>query len=469
MENESKIRCPKCNTEINVNEVLFNQLQDQFKKQYEAKNSEKEKELVEKNKIIDNERHQLQQEKEAIRENVEKGVKEKLSKIKEEYESKMNEKEKEIIEKNKSIDNERRLLQRERESIKENIENELQVKLKEEKSKLEKSIKSKIEEEKSEAFKALQNELQDKTNQIKELNRTKAEVERLKREKEELREQFNLEKEKEISQKLSEERQKIKQQTQEESMLKIKEKEKIIEDLKTQLGEAQRKAEQGSVQLQGEIQELEIENILKAFYPIDEITEVEKGQKGADILQSIRNDHGQACGKIYYESKRTKSFQNTWIQKLKEDNLNVKADILVLVTEALPDDIKKYSLKEGVWICSFLEFKGLSLVLRHSLIQLYSVKFTQQNKGTKMELLYGYLTSSEFKDQFEAIMEGFKTLQESYNDEKLKMQKIWKEREKQLEKILTNAVNFYGSLKGIAGSSIPQIKMLESDDIKLIE
>ncbi|MFH1824550.1 MAG: DUF2130 domain-containing protein [Candidatus Firestonebacteria bacterium] len=418
MENENKIRCPECDAEINVNEALFNQLQDQFKKQYEIR---------------------------------------------------INEKEKEITEKNKSIDNERRLLQRERESIKESIENELQVKIKEEKSKLEKSIKSKIEEEKSEEFKALQNELQEKSNQIKELNRTKAEVEKLKREKEELREQFNLEKEKEISKKLSEERQKIKQQTEEEYMFKLKEAKKINEDLKTQLGEAQRKAEQGSVQLQGEIQELEIENILKTFYPIDEITGVEKGQKGADILQTIRNNQGQACGKIYYESKRTKSFQNTWIQKLKEDNLDVKADILVLVTESLPEDITKYSLKDGVWICSFLEFKGLSLVLRYGLIQLYNVKFTQQNKGTKMELLYGYLTSLEFKDQFEAIMEGFRTLQESNNDEKYKMQKIWKEREKQLEKILTNAVNFYGSLKGIVGSSIPQIKMLESDDIKLIE
>lgn len=469
MENESKIRCPNCNTEINVNEVLFNQLQTQFKNKYETEYIEKEKELIEKNKAIDNERQQLKMEKESIKENVEKEVKEKLNQIKEEYESKINEKEKEITEKTKSMDNEKRLLQRERESIKENIENELQVKLKEATSKLEKSIKSKIEDEKSEEFKVLQNELQDKSNKIKELNRTKAEVEKLKREKEELREQFNLEKEKELSQKLSEERQKTKQQTQEENILKIKEKEKIIEDLKTQLGEAQRKAEQGSVQLQGEIQEIEIENILKTIYPIDEITGVEKGQKGADVLQTIRNEQGQACGKIYYESKRTKNFQNTWIQKLKEDNLDVKADILVLITEALPEDITKYSLKDGVWICSFLEFKGLSLVLRHSLIQLYNVKFTQQNKGSKMELLYGYLTSSEFKDQFEAIMEGFRTLQESNNDEKLKMQKIWKEREKQLEKILTNAVNFYGSLKGIAGSSIPQIKMLESDDIKLIE
>jgi hypothetical protein len=246
------------------------------------------------------------------------------------------------------------------------------------------------------------------------------------------------------------------------NILKIKEKEKIIEDLKAQLDEAKRKAEQSSMQLQGEVQELELENLLRSLYPGDEIREIKKGQRGADILQVVKTTQGVECGKIYYESKRTKNFDYEWLQKLRDDNLEVKADILVLVTEKMPEGEDKFFFKDGVWICSFFEIKGLSLVLRHALFQVYSVIITQQGKETKMEMLYNYLTSQEFRDQFRAIVEGFKSLQDSYQEEKLKMMKIWKEREKQLEKILINAANFYGAIKGIAGASIPEIKMLES-------
>ena len=192
---------------------------------------------------------------------------------------------------------------------------------------------------------------------------------------------------------------------------------------------------------------------------------LKKGQRGADVIQIVKTNHGNDCGKIYYESKRTKDFKYDWIQKLKDDNLEAKADILVIVTEAMPPDCEyKYFLKDGVWICSFWEIKGFSLVLRQGLLQVQAVTVTQQGKDSKMEMLYNYLTSQEFRGQFEAILVGFKSLQDGYADEKLKMQKVWKEREKQLDKILSNAVNFYGSLKGIAGASIPDIKMLENED-----
>lgn len=205
------------------------------------------------------------------------------------------------------------------------------------------------------------------------------------------------------------------------------------------------------------------------MYPFDEIVEVKKGQRGADIIQIVRTNQGNDCGKIYYESKRTKNFDYGWLQKLRDDNLEVKADVLVIVTEAMPSDTEyKYFYKDNVWVCSFWEIKSFSLVLRQALLQIQAVTITQHGKETKMELLYDFLTSQEFRGQFEAIIEGFKLLQDSYSDEKLKMQKIWKEREKQLEKILSNAVNFYGSLKGIAGASIPDIKMLEGDE-KLLD
>lgn len=414
MEMENIINCPECGAEINVNEILYHQLEDQVKKDFETKNIRREKEYEKKLREIQSEKEKIEKEKEQIKELVDKEVRQKITT---------------------------------------------------EKTKLEKTLRQKIEDEQAEQVKELQRELQHKTTQIKELNKAKADIERLKREKEELSEQITLEKEKELTERLKNEKLRIRKQVDDENYLKIKEKEKIIDDLKLQLDDAKRKAEQGSVQLQGEIQELELENMLRNTYPFDEIAEIKKGQRGADILHTVRTNQGIDCGKIYYESKRAKDFQNGWIQKLKEDNLAVKADVLVLVSETLTDGIDKFGFKDGVWLCSFNEIKGLSMVLRYGLMQVHSISLTQQDRGTKMELLYNYLTSNEFRGQFEAIIDGFKSLQDSYHDEKLKMQKIWKEREKQFERVLTNAVGFYGSLRGIAGASIPQIRMLEGEEM----
>lgn len=418
-EKDSFIKCPKCGADIDVNDVLYHQLEEQIKKDYDKKSAKREKE-------IQRQLDEIQLEKEQVK--------------------------------------------KQKESMNELVAKEVQTKLKTEKNKLKKSIREQLQDETSEQIKDLQKELDQKSTQVKELNKTKAEVEKLKREKDELRDQVALEKEKEFSDKLIEEKQKIKKQSDEENTLKIKELEKKLEDQTKLAEEMKRKAEQGSMQLQGEIQELELENILRNLYPFDEVTEIKKGQRGADIIQIVKTNQGNECGKIYYESKRTKNFEYGWLQKLRDDNLEAKADVLVIVTEVMPADSEfKYFYKDGVWICSFSEIKGFSLVLRQGLLQIQAVTITQQGKETKMELLYDFLTSQEFRGQFEAIIEGFKSLQDSYSDEKLKMQKIWKEREKQLEKILSNAVNFYGSLKGIAGASIPDIKMLESGDNNLLE
>jgi hypothetical protein len=417
MKSENLIKCPNCGTAINVNEVLYNELAEKINNEFNLKLEERDKEYQNKLKEIQIEHEKLKLEREKI-------IKEK-------------------------------------ENISEQIENEVRLKLKKEKEEIEKKIREKIISEQEEEFLLLKKELEEKSQKVKELNLKNIEIERLKREIDGIREAVILEKEKELTEKLKEEKEKIRITIEEANLLKMKEKEKIIEDLKKQIDEAKRKAEQGSMQLQGEVQEIEIEKLLKSCFPLDEITEVKKGQRGADVLQIVKNENGIVCGKIYYESKRTKSFDNNWLKKLKEDNLEVNADVLVLVSEALPDEIDKMSNKDGIWICSFHELKPLSILLRYTLIRMQEVTIIQHGRESKMEMLYNYFTSQEFKGQFEAIIEGFKSLQDSYNDEKLKMQKVWKEREKQLEKILTNAVSFYGSLKGIAGSSVPNIKMLE--------
>jgi hypothetical protein len=180
-------------------------------------------------------------------------------------------------------------------------------------------------------------------------------------------------------------------------------------------------------------------------------------------VQKVKNNFGVEAGIIAYESKRTKAFGNDWIGKLKADGALVKADICVLVTEALPPGIDKVGQMEGVWICTFNEFKGVALLLRDSLIKISAASDTQTNKGEKMQMLYDYLTGKEFSAQFRVIIEGFSDLQKGYLDEKNRMEKIWKTREKQLEQILLNANYFVGSIKGIAGASLPELSLISRD------
>ncbi len=253
----------------------------------------------------------------------------------------------------------------------------------------------------------------------------------------------------------------IAKQEEEKNALKLKEFQKQIEDQKKLIDEMQRKAEQGSMQLQGEVQELALEELLKSAFPFDIIEEVGKGIKGADCVHIIRNSMGSECGKIIYESKRTKAFTNEWIEKLKNDMRAQQADIAVIVTETMPKDMDRFGMKDGVWICNFAEIKSLAFVLRDSLIKIQAVAVSQDNRGDKMQLLYNYLTSNEFKQQIEAIVEGFTALKDGISKEKIAMEKLWKEREKQLEKVILNTTHFYGSVKGIAGNAIGDINTLE--------
>jgi hypothetical protein len=248
---------------------------------------------------------------------------------------------------------------------------------------------------------------------------------------------------------------------QEKNALRFKEYDKQLSDQKLLIEEMKRKSEQGSMQMQGEVLELALEDILKSLYRFDIIEPVPKGVRGADVIHTVVNPLQQACGKIIYESKRTKSFTDNWIEKLKEDQREQQADLAVIVTEAYPKDITHFARKDGVWICSYQEVQSITFVLRELLLQTHSVKSAQENKGDKMELLYGYLTSTEFRHRVEAIVEGFSEMKSDMDKEKRAMERIWKEREKQLEKVIHNTIDMYGSIKGIAGNAIGTIKALE--------
>ncbi|HJT74494.1 MAG TPA: DUF2130 domain-containing protein [Chitinophaga sp.] len=251
--------------------------------------------------------------------------------------------------------------------------------------------------------------------------------------------------------------------------LKLRELEKQLEDQRKLAEEMKRRAEQGSTQLQGEIQELVLEELLRGAFPFDEITEVGKGVRGADCIQIIRNQFGQECGKIIYESKRTKDFSRDWVEKLKADMRSQGADIAILVTQAMPKDMERFGDREGVWICSFTEVKALAHVLRDGVIKISTALKTQENRGDKMHMLYGYLTSGEFAEQWKAIREGFMAMKLSLQKERDAMEKIWKAREKHLEKVLLNAAHIKGSIEGIAGSDSVDLKLLEDAADTLLE
>ncbi|MEA3427007.1 MAG: DUF2130 domain-containing protein [Bacteroidota bacterium] len=283
-----------------------------------------------------------------------------------------------------------------------------------------------------------------------------------------------------VQKQLLEEREKLKEQLQKEEaeklslkeqeyQLRMKELEKQLDDQKKLAEEMRRKSEQGSMQLQGEVQELMLEELLQATFPFDKIEEVGKGVRGADCTQTVRNQFGNEAGKIIYESKRTKDFSNEWIEKLKADMRTLGADVAVIVTQAFPKDMDRFGEKDGVYICSFAEVRSVALLLRNALLKIADAKKSQDNKGDKMHMLYDYLTGSEFGEQWKAIREGFMSMKLSIQRERDAMEKLWKAREKQLEKVLLNAAHIKGSVEGIAGADAINLNLIEDTDPLLLD
>lgn len=417
MSANEQIKCPNCGTNIDVTNILSHQLEAEYQAKYQA---------------------QIHSEQSKMNELVDKLREEKLA-----FEEKK---------------------KRENELFHERLEKSIV----EERSKIEEKLKLKIAEEQGAQMDALQKELNEKSAQVSELNKTKAEVERLKREKEEAQSIAQLAAETKMNELLQVEKEKIKKLVEDSNELRIKELQKKLEDQKNLTEEMIRKQEQGSMQLQGEVQELAIEEWLGTQFPLDTIEEIKKGARGGDCIQIVNTRSDQNCGKIYYESKRTKDFQPGWIAKFKADMREKGADIGVLVTEAMPSDLQRMGMKDGVYVCTYEEFKGLSGVLRETVIQVHAALGSQVNRGDKMHMLYDFLTSNNFRMQVEAIVEGFTSMKNGLETEKRSMQRIWKEREKQIEKVIMNTIDMHASIRGIAGNAIQSVRALElpgeSDD-----
>jgi hypothetical protein len=406
----NQIHCPNCGTTIDVQDILSHKLEEDIKKRYNQQ-------LVTEQKRFEEMQARLQQEKEEF-------------------------------DRKKKVENEL-------------FQERMEKQLKEEKRAMEEKLKLKLREEQAEQIQLMQKELNEKTNQVKELNLAKAEIEKIKREKEELKEAVEAAAQRKLNEQLLLEKEKIRKAEEEKNELRIKEMQKQLEDQKRLTEEMKRKQEQGSMQLQGEVQELAIEEWLAGKFPLDTIEEIKKGARGGDCIQIVNTHAKQNCGKIYYESKRTKDFQPGWIEKFKADMREKGADVGVLVTDAMPAGFDRMGIKDGVWICSYEEFKGLSNVLRETVIQLNQAVASQENKGDKMHMLYDFLTSNTFRMQVEAIVEGFSSMKNALESEKRSMQRIWKEREKQIEKVIANTIDMHASIRGIAGNAIQSVRALE--------
>ncbi len=413
--------CPKCQEPIDVNEALYTQIEQENQSRFLAQQKAFEKEVNEKRAQYQSHFKALEQKEEALKE------REKEQKAK----------------------------------FDEAVKQASALALQDERAKIIEEARKNAFLEQQKGLELLQKELDEKSKQVQELHQKEAEIERLKRENNEAESRLKAENEKKLNEKLDLEREKIEKALHEKNELKFKQQEEQLEMLRNELKNAQRKAELSSQQLQGEVQELAIEEFLKQKFPLDCIEEIKKGQRGGDCIQVVHTREFQNCGKIYYESKRTKEFQKAWVEKLKSDMREIGADVGVIVSEALPKEMERMGLFEGVWVCSFEEFKALSAVLREGVIQVGLAKKSQENKGDKVNLLYHYLTSSEFSMQVNAIIEGFEQLRVDLEREKRAMNKIWKSREKQMEKVFEGTINMYGSIKGIVGNAIGQVKALE--------
>ncbi len=344
------------------------------------------------------------------------------------------------------------------------VEQQVQKQLGEEKEALQKQLKEQLQQENAMELKALREELKQKQELANKAKDTELKLERLQREKEQQAKELEIAFERKLTATSKELEEIIGKRESERVSLKMDEKEKQLSDLRKQLDAANRKANQGSMQLQGEVQELNIENHLRQWFPYDVVTEVKKGANGADCQLEVRNSRGQLSGTLLIESKNTKAFNQHWIAKLREDQQRANADAVLLVSQVLPEGEGPVYVQEGVVICSFEFYPMAVRLLREQLMAVNSEKNRYAQRNDKMALLYDYLTGSEFRMHLEEIIKAFQEQKELLDKERRFFQSKWKKQEKQLEKVLDNAAGMYGSIQGISNNALSPIHLLELPD-----
>jgi len=487
-----EIECPKCGNSIPVSEALRHQLAEELKEQI----NRKEKDFLIREKEIKDKEAQIKEQEKEVEKRVEKEVgiavlgREKL------LQEQINKKEKSLSEKDKKLDDREVQLKIQEEAVEKrvatavssaltsrekelrdreaqlseaerSVEKRINDTINQERSKIEIDAKKKAEEATSVEIQDTKLQLQETTEKLKLAQKIELDLRKRERELEEKQQNIELETARQLSTLKLEVEESVSKKIMEEHRLKDHEKEKVIQDLKVALEDANRKAQQGSQQLQGEVQELDIEAILKEQFPYDEIVPVPKGIRGADALQIVKMPSGTLCGTILWESKRTKNWIEGWIKKLKDDQREAKADIAVIISEVLPKDLPNSGYRDRIWIGNYSTLRLLSVALRMSLVGVASAKLASGNKDEISNLLFRYVTGSEFRQKVEAIIDTYKDMRDTVDRDKRASMARWSKQEKQIEKAVAITAGTYGDLRGLIGPSMQSIPALEAGDDEL--
>ena len=406
---EPTITCPNCKTEIRLTESLAAPLIAATRKQFEEKLSQKDAEVAKR----------------------EEGIREK---------------EKQVLEAKRNLD--------------EQVADQVAAQLKAERVQVvaEESKKAKLAsaaeiDAKVRELSELQEVLKIRDEKLAEAQKAQAELIKKQRELDDAKRELELTVEKRVQDGLNEVRMQAKTQAEEEQKFKVMEKEQTIAAMQKQIEDLKRRAEQGSQQLQGEVLELELENLLRAKFPFDSIEPVAKGEFGGDVLQRVVSQGGQASGSILWESKRTKNWSDSWLVKLREDQRTAKAEVAVIVSQVLPKGLEAFDMVDGVWVTHPRALVPVATILRHTLLQVNMARQVSEGQQTKTEMVYQYLTGPRFRQRVEAIVEAFSTMQEDLDRERKVIMKQWAKREEQIERVMGATVGMYGDLQGIAGKS----------------
>lgn len=350
---------------------------------------------------------------------------------------------------------------------KETIDDQVAEKLRQERAKIaaEEAKKAKLAigtdlDQKTKEITELQEILRLRDEKLAEAQKAQAELIRKQRELDDAKREMDLTVEKRVQEGLTAVREQAQKEAEDQSKLKILEKEQTITSMQKQIEELKRKAEQGSQQLQGEVQELALEELLISKFPRDIIEPVPKGEHGGDILHRVSGPFGQTCGTILWESKRTKNWSDAWLAKLREDQRTAKAEIAVIVSQVLPKGVETFELIEGVWVTHPRAALPVAVTLRHTLIEVASARQATEGQQTKMEMVYQYLTGPQFRQRVQAIVEAFSSMQEDLDKEKKAITKQWAKREEQIHRVMQATVGMYGDLQGIAGKTLQEIEGL---------
>jgi hypothetical protein len=414
---EPTIVCPNCHTEIKLNESLAAPLIAATRKQFEAQLAQKDTDIAKR-------------------------------------EQAMRDKEKQLVEDKRKLDDQ--------------VADQVAAQLKAERVRViaEESKKAKLAsaaelENKARELSELQEVLSSNNAKLAEAQKAQAELIRKQRALDEEKRELELTVEKRVQTGLTEVRTLAKKEAEEEQKFKVMEKEQTITAMQKQIEDLKRRAEQGSQQLQGEVQELELENLLRTKFPFDAIEPVPKGEFGGDVLHRVVGSSGQSGGTILWEFKRTKNWSDGWLVKLRDDQRTAKAEVAVIVSQVLPKGVETFELIDGVWVTHPRAALPVAAILRQTLLELAMSRQSSEGQQTKTEMVYQYLTGPRFKHRVEAIVEAFSSMQEDLDKERKAIMKQWAKREEQIERVMGATVGMYGDLQGIAGKSLQEIEGLE--------